>query len=272
MARMRWRWPVLFIAGLYFCVPLLSSFIFTVRVPGDGPDSGWNADAYKTIFSTDGFWESLLLSLGLAVVTVTLAIALLLPAMIATRLSAPKLRPILEVLCTLPLVVPPITLVAGLYTILIWNEDYFSAAPTYQSIIAIQNEDFPLVLVFAYLILVLPFTYRSIDAGLRAIDLRTLVEAARNLGAGWPQVVATVIIPNLRSALASASFLGLALVLGEFSIANSLNYQSFAVWITRISGTNPQLSVAVSLFSMALTWVLLLVLSTAGTRRKETVQ
>ena len=33
--------------------------------------------------------------------------------------------------------------------------------------------------------LALPFTYRAIDAGIRAIDVRTLIDASRSLGAGW---------------------------------------------------------------------------------------
>ena len=38
-------------------------------------------------------------------------------------------------------------------------------------------------LCFAYVVLVLPYAYRALDAGLRAIDVRTLSEAARSLGA-----------------------------------------------------------------------------------------
>jgi putative spermidine/putrescine transport system permease protein len=162
--------------------------------------------------------------------------------------------------------VPPITFVAGISTVLTWGPKYLETTPFFKTFTALQDESFPIILVIAYVVLALPYVYRSLDAGLGAIDVRTLVEAARNLGAGWPQVILQVIVPNLRSALASASFLTLALVLGEFTIANLLGFRPFAVWIVSISGRNPQLSVAVSIFSLALTWILLLVLSTSGTR------
>ena len=38
--------------------------------------------------------------------------------------------------------------------------------------------------MFGYVTLALPYMYRAVDTGLRAIDVRTLTEAAQSLGAG----------------------------------------------------------------------------------------
>ncbi|MFC7386730.1 ABC transporter permease [Sphaerisporangium rhizosphaerae] len=260
-----WRGVVLLVAALYFLTPLLTSFVFTVN----DPMRGFTLDAYLEIFSAEGFVQSLLLSLGLAVATIVVVLALTLPAMLAVRLSAPRLRPVMEVVCTLPLVVPPITFVAGISTVLRWGPDYLATTPFYQTIIAVQNPAFPAVLVIAYVVLALPFVYRALDAGLGAMDVRTLVEAARNCGASWPHVMLRVIIPNLRTGLASASFLTLALVLGEYTVARLLGYQPFPVWIVTISGSNAAMSVAVSIFSLLFAWLLLLILSTAGNRQRS---
>lgn len=263
-----WRGAVLMIAGAYFAVPLLASLVFTVDVPGQG----FTLDSYTQIFGADGFTAALLRSLGLALATVALALLLTLPAALAVRLSGSgRLRAVLEVVCTLPLVVPPVALVAGLGTVLKWGPDHLATTPLYETFVAIQNPSFPLVLVFAYVVMALPFVYRSLEAGLRAVDVRTLVEAARDLGASWPRALLTVVLPNLRTALLNASFLALALVLGEFTVASLLGFQPFAVWIVQASGANAQLSVAVSLLSLLLTWGLLLVLTglarTRGGRR-----
>ncbi|AWS45885.1 ABC transporter permease [Streptosporangium sp. 'caverna'] len=261
-----WRGAVLGIAAIYFLVPLGASFWYSVY----NDQQGFSLSAYLDIFSAEGFGTSMLLSLALAVATIVLVLGLTLPAMLAVRLSAPRLGPVLEVICTLPLVVPPITFVAGISMVLRWGPDYLAATPLWGTLIAIQNETFPVVLVLAYVVLALPFVYRSLDAGLRAIDVRTLVEAARNLGASWPHVVFRVIIPNLRTAIAGASFLTLALVLGEYTIAALLGYRTFPVWIVTISGANGQLSVAVSILSLLLIWLLLLFLSSAGSKRRST--
>ncbi|MFE9538554.1 ABC transporter permease [Streptomyces sp. NPDC006691] len=253
-----WRGAVLLIAGAYFAVPLLASLVFTVDVPGQG----FTLDSYTQIFGADGFTAALLRSLGLALATVALALLLTLPAALAVRLSGSgRLRAVLDVVCTLPLVVPPVALVAGLGTVLKWGPDHLATTPLYETFVAIQNPAFPLVLVFAYVVMALPFVYRSLDAGLRAVDVRTLVEAARDLGASWPRALFAVVLPNLRTALLNASFLALALVLGEFTVASLLGFQPFAVWIVQASGANAQLSVAVSLLSLLLTWGLLLVLT-----------
>ncbi|WP_406267622.1 ABC transporter permease subunit [Streptomyces sp. NBC_00191] len=255
-----WRGLVLGLAGLYFLVPLVASFVFTVHTPGQG----FSLQAYTGILSAEGFTDSLLLSLGLAAATIALVLVLAVPALVAVRLGAPRLRPVVEVVCMLPLVVPPIALVTGISTVLRWGPDHLSRTPLYQTFIAVQDENFPLVLVLAYTVLALPFVHRSLDAGLRAIDVPTLVEAARNCGASWLHVILRVILPNLRTSLAGAAFLTLALVLGEFTVAALLGFQPFAVWIVTVSGAQARMSVAVSILSLLITWALLLLLSRAG--------
>ncbi|MFC8276233.1 ABC transporter permease [Streptomyces sp. NPDC057271] len=256
---------VLLLAGVYFLVPLLASAVFTVDIPGQG----LTLSSYTRIFTAPGFTGSLLLSLALAAATVALVLLITIPAAVAARLSAPRLRPVLEVVCTLPLVVPPVALTAGLGTVLRWGPEKLSTTPLYQTFVAVQNPDFPLVLVLAYAVMALPFVYRALDAGLRSVDVRTLVEAARDCGASWPRALVSAVLPNLRGALLNASFLTLALVLGEFTVASLLGYQPFAVWIVQASGSDARLSVAVSLLSLLLTWVLLLALTTVGNRRRR---
>ena len=266
MARLNlWRWGVLGLAGLYFLVPLAASVVFTVDVPGQG----LTFDAYGQIFSTEGFVSSLLLSLELALATIVVVLLLMVPAMVALRLGAPRLRPVVEVVCSLPLVVPPIAFVAGIGTVLKWGPEHLSRTPLFQTFVAIQNPDFPVVLVLAYVVMALPFVYRALDAGLRAVDVRTLVEAARSCGASWPQALVRAVLPNLRGALLNASFLTLALVLGEFTVAQLLGFQPFAVWIVNVSGSQAQLSVAVSVLSLLVTWVLLLVMAGFGGRTRS---
>jgi len=256
------RGLVLAAAALYFLVPLAASLVFSVDVDGH-----LTFDAYSRIVATDGFIRSLLLSLELAGATIALVLLLMVPATVALRLGAPKLRPVVEVVCSLPLVVPPIAFVAGISTVLKWGPEYLSRTPFFQTIVAIQDENFPFVLVLAYVVMALPFVYRALDAGLRAIDVRTLVEAARSCGASWPQALLRTVLPNLRGALLNASFLTLALVLGEFTVAHLLGYQPFAVWIVDISGAQAQMSVAVSVLSLFVTWALLLALAAVGGRR-----
>ncbi|MGW4896119.1 ABC transporter permease [Kitasatospora sp. NPDC004240] len=257
-----WRGVVLALAGVYFLVPLAAATYFSV----DEPD-GYSLEAYTGLLAAPGFLDSLWLTLRLAVVTVLVLLLLLVPALIAVRLGSPRLRPVIDVLCTLPLVVPPVALTAGIIGVLRWGPDYLMETPFFQTFVFVQDPDFPLVLVIAYVLMALPLAYRALDAGLRAIDVRTLVEAARNCGASWPRAVFTVVLPNLRGALLNASFLTLALVLGEFTGASILGYEPFPVWIYSVGNSQAHMSVAVSILSLLLTWVLLLLLAAVGRER-----
>ncbi|WP_033222398.1 ABC transporter permease [Kitasatospora phosalacinea] len=259
-----WRWAVLLPAGLYFLVPMAASVWFSI----DDAD-GISFDAYTGLLSAPGFTDSLVLTLELAAVTVVVLLLLLVPAMIAVRIGAPKLRPVLEVVCTLPLVVPPVALTAGLIGVLRWGPDHLMDTPFFQTFVFVQQPEFPLVLVIAYVLMALPLAHRALDSGLRAVDVRTLVEAARNCGASWPRAVVSAIVPNLRGALLNAAFLTLALVLGEFTTASILGYQPFAVWIYSVGNSRGQMSVAVSVLSLLITWVLLLLLAAAGRERRH---
>ncbi|MEU8616463.1 ABC transporter permease subunit [Streptomyces sp. NPDC048623] len=256
------RGLVLLLAAVYFLLPLAASVIFTIDVPGEG----LTFEVYTKIIGAEGFVPSLLLSLELAAATIALVLLLMLPAMVALRLGAPKLRPVVEIVCSLPLVVPPIAFVAGIASVLTWGPEHLSRTPLFQTFVAIQNPDFPFVLVLAYTVMALPFVYRALDAGLRAIDVPTLMEAARNCGAGWARALVTVVLPNLRGALLNASFLTLALVLGEFTVAQILKFRPFAVWIVGVGGSQAQMSVAVSVLSLFVTWLLLLGIAFLGAR------
>lgn len=257
-----WRFAVLAVLGLYFLVPIGASIWFTVRSP-----DGVTAEHYAAIPGADGFVEAFTRSLALAGLTVLLALLLMVPTILLVELRLPRLRTTVELLTLLPLVLPPIALVVGVRSVLAWAPDYFLNTPLAEAFFALQEPALPWILVLVYVVLALPFVYRALDAGVRGADLRTLTEAARNLAASWPRVMLSVVLPVLRTSVLNASFLTLALVLGEFTVANILGFVTFPTWIVQISGSQPQLSVAVSVLSLLVTWVLLLMISALDRRR-----
>ncbi|MFJ2579094.1 ABC transporter permease [Kitasatospora aureofaciens] len=265
MNRIRFgRGVVLLICAVYFAIPLASSVIFST----DDHKGGTTFRAYTDLLDAPGFMDSLVLSLELAGVTVAVLLLLLVPAMLAARLGAPKLGPVIEVMCSMPLVVPVVALTTGIIGVLRWGPDYLRDTPFFQTIVAIQDPKFPVVLVIAYVLMALPFAYRALDAGLRGVDVVTLVEAARNCGAGWMRAVFTVVLPNLRSGLLNAAVLTVALVLGEFTTASILGFAPFSVWINSNGKSDGQMSVAVSMLSLLIVWLVLLLMSAVGRGRK----
>ena len=98
--------------------------------------------------------------------------------------------------------------------------------------------------------------YRAVDTGLRAIDVRTLTEAAQSLGAGWLTILFQVIFPNLRVALLSGVFLTFAIVIGEFTFASLLNWPAFGPYMVFLGAQRAYEPAALALISFALTWAL----------------
>lgn len=258
-----WRGIVLVIAALYFLGPALVAFWFTV----DGAD-GLNLAAYTRIFSAPGFTDSMTSSLLLGVIAVTITLAIMIPTMLIVHLKLPKMRSYVEAFSLLPLVIPPVALVVGVRGALGWGNrsEYVEISSFFT---ALQDKSMPLVLALMYVVIALPFTFRSLDAGLRGSKVTVLVEAAQNLGARWPMVLWRVVLPALRTSILNSAFLAFALVMGEYTIAKILIFPTFPVWLAQSGATDGQLQVALSLLSLVFTWALLLtVVSVAGRKSK----
>jgi putative spermidine/putrescine transport system permease protein len=256
---------VLTIAALYFIGPLLAAFWFSIH-----NDLGISFHAYTGMFDAPGLIDALTMSLGLSVVTVAVSLVLLVPTMLLVHLRFPKIRPVIEVLSLFPLVVPPVVLVVGVSKVIAWGNDADRLSFTGQLFNQLLNSHPPMILALEYVILVLPFAYRSIDAGLRASGVTTLVEAASNLGASWLSILWRVVLPTLRTSVLTAAILAFALVFGEFTMSSILQYQTFAVWLLQFQNNDGQLSVALALMSLLLTWIVLLIFTIIAGRDPST--
>jgi putative spermidine/putrescine transport system permease protein len=95
----------------------------------------------------------------------------------------------------------------------------------------------PALFVVGNVIFALPYMYRSVDIGLRAIDVHTLTEAAQSLGASLPYTLLRVIFPNITVALLSGAFLTFAIVMGEFTMASLLVQPAFGPYMQQISSS-----------------------------------
>jgi putative spermidine/putrescine transport system permease protein len=233
-----WRWIILVLTAIYFLIPLYAALRFA------------GIKSFGNVVHQTGFSDALTLSLKLALITTVLTLVLMVPTTIYVHLKLPGLRRFLESITILPIVIPPVVLIVGVLDV----------APGFL-------KSTPYLLGLVYVILAMPFAYRALDAGLRSLELHTLVDAAHSLGAGWPTTLWRVLLPNLRTALLSAIVLTVALVLGEYTMASLDLYQTFPVWIVAFDQTSGPVSTAASLLALFVTWVFLLLIVTLASRR-----
>jgi putative spermidine/putrescine transport system permease protein len=231
--------------GLFFIVPQLAMARFAFQnVPvillnAHTLTSRWSVGSLTDALSEPALWEATRVSVLLAVLTVALNLALLLPLAIIAEIRAPRLRPVLTAVTLLPWVVPPIALVVGVAA------TFRPIAPWF-----LANT---LSLVPFYALWAMPFTYRALDAGLRAMNARTLVEAARGLGASLPTVLFRVIVPNMSASVVAACGLTAATVLGEFAFASLLLKNTLPTYMVEYQRRAPQAGMALALAVMVLT-------------------
>jgi putative spermidine/putrescine transport system permease protein len=250
-----WAW-IIFLAGVvYFLVPLLATLEFSLRAR---PDFA----AYTLTLDDPGFLRSLGFSFFIGVITIVVSIAIILPTAYWVRLKLPRWRPLVEFITLVPFVIPPVILVFGL--IRNYSREPFR--------LTASDLGTHVLLVGAYVVLSFPYMYRAVDTGLSAMDIRTLTEAAQSLGAGWTRIIVRIVLPGLRTALLSGAFLTLAIVIGEFTIANFLSADTFGPYLSFLGRNRAYEPAAVSLISFALTWVAMGAIALVGRSSRQRVQ
>jgi putative spermidine/putrescine transport system permease protein len=252
-----WAWLVFILGALYFILPLVGTFFHSIRTR---PDIFL---AYRQVLADPGFVGGLAYSFAVGTLTIVISLAIIVPTAYWVRLKVPRLRPVVEFVTLMPFVIPPVILVFGLIRI-------YSSRPLQLTAISFGAD---LMLVGAYVVLSFPYMYRAVDTGLAAIDVRTLTEAAQSLGSGWTRILWRVIFPNLRTSLLSGAFLTLAIVIGEYTIANFLGRnQAFGPYLSLLGRNQPYQPAAVSLISFGLTWAAMGVIAFLGRGSRDRVQ
>lgn len=230
------RFSIIILGLFFFLVPIYASSIFAFQ----NPDGRYSLDSLRRAGDNSALMESLALTGQIAVGTVILTLLLLIPTVAYIHLVYPESRKWMEFVTLTPLVIPPIVQGVGfLYSMPSW----LKATPN--------------SLIFAYVILALPFSYRALDAAFSSIDIRTIYDAATSLGASFRTVIRKVLIPNVATGIYGAIFLTIALVLGEFAYASLLLWDTFPTVLAVAGSTDASTAVALSVLSLVGVWVIL---------------
>ncbi len=231
-----WPWLWVVIGAVYFFLPLYATLSFSLRMQ----KGVLSLLAYQTVLADPSFLKSFVFSAEMALLTILFSLILVVPTAYWVHLRLPKLRPIVELITMLPFVIPAVVLAFGL--IRLYSHPPLLLTPS------------PLLLVMGYVVLALPYMYRSVDNGLKAMDVRLLTEAAQSLGAGWLTTMVRVIFPNLLAALLSGTFLTFAIVVGELTLAALLAWPALGPYMALLGQNRAYEPAALAIMSFILTW------------------
>ena len=234
-------WTVVFGGLVYFFTPLVATgqrSFFAIR-------DTFGFEAYRRILTDPTFVETFTLSVVNAVLTIVLSLIVIVPTAYWVALKMPRFRSVIEFITLLPFVIPAVVLVFGLLRMY---------GPPPLSLLN-SSTSTRVILICAYAALSFPYMYRAVDNGLRAINIRTLTEAAQSLGATWPTIIWRVIFPNLKVALLSGALLTFAIVIGELTIALYLGQHTFGPYMADLVRNKVSEPAALTVLSFAFTWM-----------------
>ncbi|WP_062057075.1 molybdate ABC transporter permease subunit [Aquimarina longa] len=159
-------------------------------------------------------WEPLVLTFKLAVVTTIVLFFISIPIAYWLAYTTSRIKPVLETLVSMPLVLPPTVL--GFYLLVA-----FSPANTIGSWL---NHHLGLQLIFSFEGLVvasvlysLPFMVHPIQAGFSNLP-PTIAEASYVLGKSKITTLFKVLLPNIKPSLLTGVVLAFAHTIGEFGV------------------------------------------------------
>jgi len=238
--KLRQQFPLvitLLLLTLFVFIPMISAFEYPIRTPLEG---GYGWTHYLWAIREEEFFHYIFRSGWLAGVTVLITLIILVPTMTWLHVSKSPVRPVIDGISLLPLVIPVVAFAVGAQI----------SFPEF-----VQNTVFELP--FLYFVLSLPYAYRSLDIGLNSIPLKTITEAARSSGANWIKTISTVIIPVIRSSVMATIALTFALSIGEYTLTVLLHWDTFPTWVTYVAQDNILGAIAISMMSLIIPFLIL---------------
>ena len=159
-------------------------------------------------------WSPLILTFKLSAITTIILFVISIPLANWLAYSKSKLKPVIETLVSMPLVLPPTVL--GFYLLIAFSPSHAFGKWLDESIGLNMIFSFE-GLVFASVIYSLPFMVHPIQSGLSNLS-EGLKEASYVLGKSKSETLFKVLLPNIKPSLLSGIVLAFAHTIGEFGV------------------------------------------------------
>ncbi len=159
-------------------------------------------------------WSPIILTAKLALVTTMILLIVSIPLAYWLAYSKSRIKPVIETLVSMPLVLPPTVL--GFYLLMTfspgnafgsWLQDWFGI----RLIFSFSG------LVIGSVIYSLPFMVNPIQSGLASLPT-SLTEASYVLGKSKIKTLFSVLLPNIKPSLLTGIVLAFAHTVGEFGV------------------------------------------------------
>lgn len=160
------------------------------------------------------FWRTMSLTFTLAAITTGMLILIGIPLACWIAYTKNRLRPFIETVVSMPLVLPPSVL--GFYLLMAFSPDYFFGS--------MIESLFNVRLVFSFegivagsILFSLPFMVHPLQSGFSSVP-QQLTDVSYTLGKSKLQTLFRVILPNMKQSILTGVVLTFAHTIGEFGV------------------------------------------------------
>ncbi len=159
-------------------------------------------------------WAPFIVSLKLSAVVTLLLFCITFPLAWFLAHTRSSLKPFIEAVSALPIVLPPTVL--GFYLLVLFSQEsplgiYLQQTLGLNLLFSFEG------LVVASLIYSFPFMLQPLQSGLESLP-KNLVEASYTLGKGRLATLRHVVLPNIRVAIITGAVITFAHTMGEFGV------------------------------------------------------
>lgn len=236
---------------MWLVVPLLATVVYSLFEDWTGiVPRGFTLSNYTKIFTDSAFLTAMYQTVLVCVVPIVITIVVILLALFTVTVYFPKLEKYVQILCMIPYTIQGVILSVSILILYAKNSSILG--------------DRMVMLTGAYCIIILPHIYNGIRNGMRAINMKMLLEAAEMLGESKLKAFFKVIVPNIITGITVSSLLAVGLLFGDYVIIRNLsstgvnNMQKFLYQAMKRSSTEASaVFVVIILITFAITAVVL---------------
>ncbi len=226
---------ILLIIASFLIIPLALTFLYSVFTEWMSIlPTGFTLGFYGDIFSDGAFINSLLRSIVISFIPVVICSVAILLVLYVTTLYVPKLEKYIEILCNIPYSIQGVILAVGVISL-------YSGKPGFLS-----HRLF--LLVGAYCIIILPYTFRGLKNTIGALNVKCVIEAAQVLGCSKLHAFFSIVIPQMRRGIISTMMLAFTMLFADFVVVNMIAGSAFrtaGIYLYQTMSKSGQLSSAI---------------------------
>lgn len=236
----------LIVISVFLILPLALTFLYSVFTAWmDILPSGFTLSFYSNIITDGTFIQSLIRSLIISFIPVCICSLAILLLLYVITLYMPKLEKYVEILCNIPYAIQGVILAVGIISL-------YSGKPYFLS-----NRLF--LLVGAYCIVILPYTFRGLKNTIAALNVKCIVEAAQVLGCSQLRAFFFIIIPQMKNGIISTMLLAFTMLFADFAVVNMIAGSAFetaGIYLYQTLSKSGQLSSAIIVILFITTFII----------------